>query len=83
MILFLERKSIKKSFVFASKRLRFQGFAPGSGEKLLIKEQYEKILKSRRRFAAVRGLYGIPIGVMDSAEAGRRLCHTKNAGGTL
>lgn len=28
-------------------------------------------------------LYGIPIGVMDSAEAGRRLCYTKNAGGNL
>ncbi len=28
-------------------------------------------------------LYGIPIGVMDSAEAGRRLCYTKNTGGTL
>ena len=36
LILFLERKSIKKNFVFALKRQRFQGFAPGNETKLLI-----------------------------------------------
>ena len=36
VILFLERKSIKKNFVFALKRQRFQGFAPGNETKLFI-----------------------------------------------
>ena len=44
-ILFLERKSIKKNFVFASKRQRFQGFAPGNETELLIGEQYQTAKK--------------------------------------
>ena len=41
LILFPQRKSIKKNFAFASKRQRFQGFALGNEEKLLIGEQYD------------------------------------------
>ena len=43
LILFLERKSIKKNFVFASKRQRFQGFAPGNETELLYFFLKEKV----------------------------------------
>ena len=59
-ILFLERKSIKKNFVFASKRLRFQGFAPGNEEKLLIGEQYQMCSDEFERMRRRRPYEGSP-----------------------
>ena len=41
LILFPQRKSIKKNFVFAPKRQRFRGFAPGNKTSLFIGKQHQ------------------------------------------
>ena len=61
LILFPQRKSIKKNFVFASKRQRFQGFAPGNE----TKQQYQKsALPTVRGCSSTSRMFDTPVRYM-------------------